>query len=279
MTRTRRTVLAALGTALVPGGCLATPSADDADGVTTTNDDVTTTASSPPPRRVGMGESVTVGPTTVSVGNPTVRAAVAAPGPAHLNLVAAEGQYVVADVTVDGGPADPPLDITLRSAVDDRTLPEGDPFPAEGSGRFAFPFPAEAHDAAAVAWTTDERDVYWTLPDATLDALATKPQFSLTDLRVPRRDGQRVLEMTVRNDGERDAHFTARVSLAAFSGGAFVDVPVPAGDSRTYTGRPGDILLYLENQGGGTLTVQYPAADGLTTVERAVESGTATPAN
>lgn len=185
------------------------------------------------------------------------------------------GQYVV-DVTSDGTAPEFPLDVDLRSPWRGRSLPEADPLPTTEAGRFALPFPTARHDAAAVGWVTDGRDVHWTLPAAVRDALAVEPRFAVTGLRVPRRDGRLVVEMTVANEGGRDGTFAARVSLQGFSGGSVVEFPVPTGESRTYTGRPGSILLYAENRGGGVLTVQYPTHEGLTSVERTVSPPEAT---
>lgn len=297
MTRTRRSVLAALGTSVVSAGCLSAPSSGGAedDGAPASVGTTTPSPSAPAapttaagrPRRVPMGRTVTRDGTRLAVTNPRVRKAVASRGPAHTHLVADAGQYVVVDVTVDGEPPGPYANLDLRSAVDGRTLPGSDPLPTTTDRGYAFSFPTARHGTAAVRWLADTRDadggaadgrdVDWELPDSTREALALEPRFSVTDLRVPRRDGQFVLEMTVANDGDRDGRFAARISLESFSGGHVVEFPVTAGGSETYAGRPGDILLYLENQGGGVLTVQYPDGDGLRTVERTVGgTGTAT---
>ncbi|MFB6101244.1 MAG: hypothetical protein ABEJ73_01610 [Haloplanus sp.] len=217
----------------------------------------------------------------MTVENPRVKKAVVSSGMAHTRVVAHDGQFVVVDVLIDGEPPDEVADLDLWSAVDGDPLSGSDPLPvADGEAAYAFHFPAKRHDTAAVLHTTDESRAYWNLPPAIRQQLALEAAFAIPNLQVSNRDGQLTLDMTVANEGERDGTFKARVSLEGFSGGSVVEFPVPAGESRTYTGRPDDILLYLENQGGGTLTVHYPAAEGLTSIERSVKfSQTTTESN
>lgn len=217
-----------------------------------------------------MGQTVTVGNTPLTVENPRVRKAVTSRGPAHTHLVADAGQYVVVDLTINGSTPESDLDLEFRSAVDGSARAESNPISTTVEKGYAFPFPAKQHDTAAIRWATDEKDVDWELSAETRETLALKPRFTVTDLQVARRDDQLSLEMTVANDGERDGTFKARVSLAGYSGGTIVEFPVSAGESQTYTGRPEDILLYAENSGGGTLTIQYPADEGLASIEQSV---------
>jgi len=267
MPATRRELVAALGVALGSAGCVSTPSRRS-DGATATSPATSSTES----RQVSMGTTVTVSGTSVTVENPRVRKAVVTPGMAHTRVVANAGQFVVVDIAVDGATPDQPFDREFRSAVDGETRDGSDPLPTTDAGGYAFALPATRHDRGAIQWATDETDVYWTLPRAVLGSLAVEPKFSVTAFRVPRRDGERVLELTVANEGERDGHFAARVSFDGYSGGSIVEFPVPAGESETYTGRPGDVLLYFENHGGETLTVEYPADEGLRSIERTVSS-------
>lgn len=290
---TRRRLIEAFGTAgvgLVSAGCLgqsegattdtptetrtgtdtptATRTATPASRTTTTS----TTTAADRDGRVPMGETVTVGDARMTVENPRVRNAVVVRGMAHTRVVAREGQFVVVDVLIDGEQLGERADLDLRSAVEGEELPESDPLApiVDEPSSYAFPFPAERHDAAAILHATAESRIAWRLPATVRERLAAEPAFAVSGLRVPKRDGERTLELTVANEGERDGTFAARVSLEGFSGGSIVEFPVHAGESRTYTGRPDDLLLYLENQDGGTVTVQYPADDGLTTVERTV---------
>lgn len=229
-----------------------------------------------------MGQTVTLDHRSVTVANTWVRTAVVSRG-AHTRVVAGAGQYVGVDVTVDGTALDDTGGrggLAFRSAVDGSPVPDGDALPTVESGRFAVPFPAERHDAASIRWTTGESAVDWALPAAVRERLAAEPAFRVADLAVPRKDGDLGLEMTVANDGDRDGRFVARVSFEAFSGGAVVSLDVPAGGTRRYSGRPGSVLLYLDNSGGGRLTVEYPGVDGLRRVEHGVPaSGTATGAD
>lgn len=226
-----------------------------------------------------MGRTVTLDDRSVTVANPRVRKAVVSRG-AHARVVAGAGQYVEVDVTVDGtalDDADRGGDLALRAVANGSPVPDGDALPTVESGRFAVPFPAERHDVASIRWTTGESAVDWVLPAAVRERLAAEPAFRVADLAVPREDGDLGLEMPVANDGDRDGRFVARVSFEAFSGGAVVSLDVPAGETRRYSGRPGSVLLYLDNSGGGTLTVEYPGVDGLRQVEHGVPaSGTAT---
>ncbi|WP_248896768.1 hypothetical protein [Haloplanus halobius] len=230
------------------------------------------TPSAAPDRHVPMGRTVTVDGTRLTVENPRVRKAAVSRGMTHTRVVAHAGQFVVADILIDGEPPDRTAALDFRSVVDGEYLPGSDPLPSvDGTASYAFSFPAERHETAAILRLTDGSRVSWDLPTTILETLALEPAFVVSDIRVLDRDGRLVLDMTVANEGARDGAFAARVSLEGFSGGHIVELPVPAGESRTYTGRPGDILLYLENQGGGTLTVHYPGDDGLTSVERTVQ--------
>ncbi|MFB6160799.1 MAG: hypothetical protein ABEJ61_06440 [Haloferacaceae archaeon] len=262
----RRRYLALLGAGIgLPAGCVGR----SADEPSTPSRETTTSSSDG--RRVGMDETVEVGDRRVTVGSPRVRKAVTTLGVHEPRVLAEAGQFVVADVRVDGSTPDRLDDVALRSSVGGTPLPDGDPLPALDEGGFAFPFPAERHETAAVRWATDERAVSWGLPATTRDALAREPRFSVEELAVPSRDGRLVLELTVANDGERDGRFLAEVSMEAFSGREVVEFSVPVGASRRYSGRAEKMLLYFENNGGGTLTLQYPGPDGMRGRERTVD--------
>lgn len=277
---TRRRLLEAVGTTgtvFIASGCLAngettdTPTGTETPTAPTASDASTTSGGRD--RRVSMGQTVTVEGTAITVENPRVRKGVIVEGMAHTRVVASAGQFVVVDVSVDGEQPDEMADLDLWSSVDGDKLSGSDPlWPLVGeSPAYGFSFPAENHDGAAILHTGESSRTAWSLPATVRDALAREPRFSVTETDVLNRDGQLRLSMTVSNDGERDGTFRARVSQEGFSGGSIVEFPVAAGESRTYTGRPDDILLYLENQDSGTLTVQYPTDDGLTTIERSVE--------
>lgn len=236
-----------------------------------------------------MGRTVSVGDTRLTVSNARVKNAVRSPG-VHDPVVRTDaGQYVVVDVTVDGTAPDG-LDDGLRASVDGAVLPDSTAIPTVTEGEYAVPFPAASHESAAVGWQTDGGSAFWTLPATVRSRLPDVPRFRVRDVALPVRDGRRVLELTVENTGDRDGQFVAEVSMEGFSGNAIIDFPVPTGESRTYTGRAGKILLYFENNGGGTLVVQYPGensvsriehtrelAETATTSERALSAGTVGP--
>lgn len=280
----RRRLLKTLGTTgamLVSAGCLANGESAPS-GTSPGTDSRTPTPSSDGDRRVSMGQTVPIGDTRMTVKNPRVRKVVVTSGRAHTRVVAHEGQFVVVDVLIDGEPPDETAELALRSSVDSSPLPKSDPLSSlKGEpSSYAFLFPTKEHDTAAVLHTAEGARIYWNLPTTIRKSLAREPKFTIPNFQVQNRDGQLLLDMAVANEGDRDGTFNARVSLEGFSGGSIVEFPVPAGKSRIYTGRPGDILLYLENQGGGTLTVQYPADEGLTSIERIVQSPrTATESN
>lgn len=237
----------------------------------------TETAASEPNRRVAMGTSVSVDGAEVTVEHPHVRQAIV--GKMSLTeetfLRAHEGQYVLVDVTT-GGDAPPAEDLRLRSLVDGRPVPDSEAdVTLAGPPTLAVPFPTGRHESAAIRWSADGTTVDWSLPASVRERLAREPRFRVTNLATRHRDGELVLDMRVTNDGERDGLFTARVSLEGFNRGHVVQFPLAVGESRSYTD-DSKILLYLEDDGGGTLTVQFPDANGLARRELRVERQTPT---
>lgn len=220
-----------------------------------------------------MGQTVTVEDTSITVKNPRVRKAVVIEGMAHTRVVASAGQFVVVDVLINGEQPDETNNLNLWSSVDGDQLSGSGPLRSliGEPAAYAFSFPAKHHETAAILHSDENSRTYWSLPATVRNTLAREPKFTVPELEVLNHNGQLKLNMTIANDGERDGTFKARVSQEGFSGGSVVEFPVAAGESHTYTGRPDDILLYLKNQGGGTLTVQYPTDGGLTTIERTVE--------
>lgn len=275
----RRRYLALVGASTSAGvgalaGCIGH---SPGDGETVTPTETATRTPSPAPRRVPMGRSLTVGDTRLTVGNPRVRKGVFGIGMHDPRVEATAGQFVVADVTVDGRSPDRLDEVTVASVAGGSVLPGGEGVATIHDGVFAFPFPAEHHDSAAIGWQTEKRTVYWTLPGTVRDALAAEPTFRIDGFALPRRDGELLLELTVANDGDRDGRFIAEVSILNFSRNGTIEFPVPAGGSRTYRGRAGKIMLYFENDGDGTLTVQYPGDDGVARLERTRDVSDPTP--
>lgn len=245
-------------------GCLAAPD--------------TTAPASPSPagddaiRRVPMGRTVTLDGASMTIASPLVRSQVVANGPAHQTPLDRADRYVVVDVTTEGPVGRDP---DLRGAVDGEARPESGPIPtAPVSGEaapldprewaaapVAFPFPAGRHDTAAIRWARGGATVLWDLPEAVLEALVGSPSFVVESLEPTRRDGELALSFTVANEGTRAGRFVASVSFEGFSGSDTVAFDVPAGTTRTHVARP-KVLLYLENTGGGTVTVRVPTGDG-----------------
>ncbi|MEF8840279.1 MAG: hypothetical protein V5A62_01450 [Haloarculaceae archaeon] len=252
-----------------PGGGTATGTSTPFESATPTEAGTSTSEGT----RVPVGESIEVGGVPMTVSNPRVRKGVLAMGVHDPAVRAAEGQFVVVDVTVEGREPDRLEGGTLRSSVDGDLLPEGDAVSTLTEGVYAVPFSAERHETATVAWQTDYRTVHWTLPEEIRETLPLEPAFHVEGMDIPRRDGQLVLELTVANEGEREGVFLAEVSSRAFSGNDVVSFPVPTGKTRTYTGRAGKMLLYFENNGGGTLTVRYLGDGGVSRIARSREVG------
>ncbi|WP_324759830.1 hypothetical protein [Haloarcula montana] len=279
----RRHYLALIGTTLGSlGGCAQSPGDDSVTPATdeTTPSPTPTDGSTPTPtvdrQRVGVGETVSVNGTSVTVSNPRVRLAIPVSGMHVLPLTTDVGQFVVVDVTVDGSPA-AELDEAFGATVGGDRVQESTPQSTTTAGAFGVPFPVGDHDTAAVRWTAGSTTaVDWALPDSVRAALAETPAFRVTSFESRVADGQRVVELAVRNDGGRDGRFLGRLSFEGFSGGDLLSFAVPKGGSERYSGRPGKVLLYFENNGGETLTLQYPGVDGMESVEHTVPVDTET---
>ncbi|MFC7076647.1 hypothetical protein [Haloarcula halophila] len=277
----RRHYLALIGTSLGSlGGCAqspgdgsATPATDETTPSPTPTDGSTPTVDR---QRVGIAETVSVDGTSVTVSNPRVRLAIPVPGMHVLPLTTDVGQFVVVDVTIDGSPA-AELDEAFGAAVGGDRVQESTPQSTTTAGAFGVPFPVGDHDTAAVRWTPGSTTVVdWTLPDSVRATLAETPAFHVTTFESRVRDGQRVVELAVRNDGGRDGQFLGRLSFEGFSGGELVSFAVPNDGSERYSGRPGSVLTYFENNGGETLTLQYPGVDGMDSVDHTVSVDTET---
>jgi hypothetical protein len=226
-----------------------------------------------------MDGTVTVDGVSVTVSNPRVRYAIPVAGAHVLPLTTDVGQWVVVDVTIDGEPAKR-LDERFGYAVDDSAGRESEPRSTTEHGAFGVPFPVGDHDTAAVRWRPGaETAVDWTLPEAVLESLAATPAFRVTSFGSEVRDGERVVKLTVKNDGGRDGQFLGRVSFEGFSGGDMVSFSVPAGESNRYSGRPGKVVRYFENNGGRTFTLQYPGPEGMDYVEQTVTRSSESPTN
>lgn len=230
-------------------------------------------------RLVPMGQSTSNDGTRMTVTNPRIRKAIATHG-VHTRLVTYEmatddsgpgdGQFLVVDILIDGEPAEDLDSLELRPNIErERISLDGPISVAGGEGIYAFPLPAEAPDQATLQWRTQEETTSWILPESVRWSLGREPSFRIDDIAVIRKDGDLVLELTVTNEGDRDGTFIARVSQEGFSGGDIVTFRVPREETTTHTDHPA-VITYMENAGGGTLTIQYPGNSGLRTIEHAV---------
>lgn len=255
MNPSRRAVLSALGTALSASlaGC---PETENGTGTSeptprpmqsrtssTTQGEPTT----PGPVELDPGDSYTTDAGwSLTVDDVAVRIAVVDTGTTHPDPVWAEdGQFVVADFTVEGSDAPDPANLNVTCRVDTGdalgwTYVDADGPRDERRQRIGFEVPSSpAPTAGAVVWTPDQGpDVRWTLSEATLTSLAQPPEFDLQSFSVADAPGDEVdATLTVANVGDGDGVFLAEVGPAAMSDQGEVEFAVPAGETRTVTRR------------------------------------------
>jgi hypothetical protein len=222
-----------------------------------------------------MAETATGDGASVRVANPRVRRTVVQDNGIWQTLVGHEGQYVVVDVTTGGDVSERLSRMEMESVVDGEALDDGTPVlvveggpgnaprdPPEWERRhIAFPFPTERHDSAAVQWQTGDSTVRWNLSEGVRETLAAAPGFHVKEPVAERRGDGVVVDLTVRNRGDRDGRFQALVSFDSIhDASSIVAVDVPASGSSGYEGTP-PILDYFEH---GTVTVSFHGADGMT---------------
>ncbi|WP_256300772.1 hypothetical protein [Haloarchaeobius salinus] len=206
-----------------------------------------------------MGETATVGDRDVVLSEPRLRKGVYTTGVHDPRLVAWRGQYIV--VTVTGS--------DLASIDDLRTeVPGGSdvsvsPTPTLTDREYAVPLPPGNHERAELVVEENGETARWSLPAAVQENVGNMPRFGIESSEFVRRDGDLELEMTVRNEGDRDGQFVATASSAAFSGKRAFEFPVAAGESYEYSGTAGGMALLFDNDGGGTFVVEYPGRDGV----------------
>lgn len=187
----------------------------------------------------------------MTVENAAVRNAVVERGGVHSDPAYADGQFVVADVTVEGDGA-PDLSAanvfvrtdTLRRSERRDVVGERDGDHARNADRvrrrFAFPVPVSPAPAeGVVVWRSETGPtVRWTLPAALLDAVARPPAFDLRGFEATDVSGDEIeVTLTVANAGSGDGTFLAEVGDAALSDRPEVSVDVPAGETVTATRR------------------------------------------
>ncbi|WP_415379333.1 hypothetical protein [Halosimplex sp. TS25] len=267
MDRSRRALLAALGTALSASiaGCSGPESDADTAGrtpdrsqpsetpatrtetATRTNAATQTETTAPGPVTLEPGESyATDTGWELTVERVAVQIAVVEYGPTHWDPNwAEEGQFVVADVAVSGEDAPDPADlhVTCRTDAADGSGPvfvAADSNDDDVRQRIGFEVPASPAPAAgAIVWTPDDGpEVRWVLSDDRLATIARPPEFDLREFGVENAPGDEVaVTLTVANTGAGDGTFLAEVGDAAMSDQPELAVEVPAGETRTVTRR------------------------------------------
>lgn len=253
--------LAAAGLPAIAGCLGGSPDASTPDD-TTEPTDTGRTSQSPTtterPPRVEMGETATVGGREVTLSDPLLRKGVYTEGVHDPQLVVWRGQFVV--VTMRG--------TTLRSLDALRVAVPGDdeasqsPTPTLAEGEYAVPIPTGEHETVELVVENAGESTRWRLPPSVADQVGSMPQFGVESAGFVRDDGDLLLELTIRNDGDRDGQFVATASSSGFTGNRTFDFHVPAGESQAYTGRAGGMTTLFDND-GGTFVIEYPGTRGV----------------
>jgi hypothetical protein len=210
--------------------------------------------------------------------NPRVRRSALLARGGHAELSTPEGQYLVVGLTVeppsDGWFEPPPR----RSLAVAGTGTGGGAFLVrDGPGtlvtpayeayeaRLALPAPVREYDDPALAWPRDGGSVRWRLPDAVAGRLAAAPAFEVTSVEATRGGSEVTLRLSVRNDGERDGEFLARVRLGGGSSDVWstLRATVPADRSRTLEATPRSVT---DAPVGARLDLSYSGGNATVTV-------------
>lgn len=234
--RTRRAVLATLGTGLVAlAGCAGVGgdgNGDSAGRYPTVE------------RSVGESHDPQSGP-TVTVRNPRLRTAVVIDQHTGPVGMATGRQFVVVDVESEGeaGPSLPHRfrALTDGTPADGTSAPLRPEFHPSDRGRpVGMPVAVTPADSAGVAWVRGlPKSAVWALSDEVVGSLGTAARFEVDEVSVADETDPEVT-LTVRNAGDRDGTFYANVSGSRVQdGNAIVAVAVPAGESVTHRERPG----------------------------------------
>lgn len=269
---TRRAVVVAAiaaGTGCLGDRRLGTPTDEPPTEPIPSATPTTTTPSSGDPvtREVGEPYETDAG-WAVTVENVAVHHGVRKFGTVHVDPAWEDGaQFVVADVTVDGrGPDVTDLDVAAETDTVDRSgriYVHSERNADETRQRFGFAVPTDpAPSQAALVWRPDDGPtVRWTLSDGTVDALGVAPAFTVESFATPETATGSTFEteLTVRNDGGRDARFLAEVGDAAMSDQPEVTLDVPAGETATkrpsvpaHFGDDDEMTVVLRWEGGTT---------------------------
>jgi hypothetical protein len=205
-----------------------------------------------PTIRRSIGETYeTASDVAVTVRNPRLRKAVVVDQHTSPVQMAADLQFVVVDVAVDGEVAPETSEIrqfpnrfgTLLDGSPSRgsSAPLRSSFHPSVAGRpVGIPVPVASVQTAAVAWIRGlPKSVVWSLPDGVTASLDTAPSFRVETVEVSDETDPE-LTLTVHNVGGRDGRFYANVSGSQVQdGNVVVGFAVPAGEAVTHRERPG----------------------------------------
>lgn len=165
-------------------------------------------------------------------------------GTVHTDAVVPEDrQFLQVGVRTDGEGAPDPSELCFVAEVDGERPYEGCTSRIEAVpdrlGQLhgvPVPLPSEAQSAAVVWRSGDGHEARWLVDGTTVAELARPPEFVVEDLSVPKRvaDGEEFeVEITLRNDGEREDWFVGQLGFAAASFARDLEVPLDAGERVT----------------------------------------------
>lgn len=191
------------------------------------------------PRTVPMGGAVTLRGHRFRVADARLQETVVHWDTFYTLHARERGQYLVADVAVDGKTLTG--DDALFSVVENDTalVVDGDEYRPDdaltGRGQVVFPVPATPADRAWIRVRAGDRTYRWDLDAATAGAMDRVPEFAVRDA-AGETDGDRpALALTVENAGDRDGTFRALVCLYdAADGCELVAFEVPRGETVTH---------------------------------------------
>ena len=227
----RRTFVAlSVGFLSVGAGCIEDPDdRTDGESETTPTSTLTSTPTPEEPTDLEPGERATLAGLGIRIARPRVEKSVFLDHGTFLSLERDEHeQFVVADVSIDGGGPD---EVTFALLVDgDEHEPSFAPTMVAEEDAIAIPVPVEASQEAAIVASVDGEDAAWVLDDGLVSQFANRPELKVVDVAVDSSGDGVVLSTTVENVGEHDGTFRA---LAAPTEMADVEHPiefeVPAG--------------------------------------------------
>ena len=132
--------------------------------------------------------------------------------------------------------ADPQFDVQFQARIDGTVIDAAArTWLLSGDRIYTLSVPVEAVTEAALVLQAGERPA-WTLPETVIDRLVVAPAFHLHDATVREADGEKALELTVENRGDRDGVFRAVAKHhSAADADAAIRFPVPADETVSKT--------------------------------------------